>query len=195
LIFASFSTFWTALVLPLSAEPFSYSHAQIGLFGLVGLAGAFAATYAGRLADRGHGQWTTGISLALLLASWALIALLPFSISLLLVGVLLLDLAVRAVHVTSLSVIVALHPHENGRLIGGYMAFYSAGSGIGAIATTTAYAHFGWLGVSAVGRRSAHAHLCCGSPPGLGESGMEVSPLRWIRRCHSLGNLFPVIGC
>lgn len=30
LIFASFSTFWTALVL--SAAPFSYSHTSIGLF-------------------------------------------------------------------------------------------------------------------------------------------------------------------
>lgn len=34
LIFATFSTFWTALVLPLSASPFSFSHTQIGLFGL-----------------------------------------------------------------------------------------------------------------------------------------------------------------
>ena len=56
LIFAAFSTFWTALVLPLSAEPFVYSHMQIGLFGLVGMAGALAAAGAGRLADRGLGQ-------------------------------------------------------------------------------------------------------------------------------------------
>jgi predicted MFS family arabinose efflux permease len=151
LVFASFSTLWTALVLPLSTPPYSYSHARIGLFGLVGLAGAIAASYAGRFADRGHGQWTTGISLALLLASWGLIALLPLSIPLLLVGVLLLDLAVQAVHVTNLSVIVALHPEKSGRLIGGYMVFYSVGSAIGAIATTTAYARFGWFGVCLLG--------------------------------------------
>ena len=56
LIFATFSTFWTGLVLPLSAPPFSYSHTQIGLFGLVGMAGAIAARRAGELADRGYGN-------------------------------------------------------------------------------------------------------------------------------------------
>jgi predicted MFS family arabinose efflux permease len=151
LIFASFSTFWTALVLPLSAAPFSYSHTQIGLFGLVGLAGAIAATGAGRLADLGFGQRVTGFSLALLLASWGLIALLPRSIPVLLVGVVLLDLAVQAVHVTNQSIIFDRHPEARSRLVGGYMVFYSIGSAIGAIAATMAYAHAGWPGVSGLG--------------------------------------------
>ncbi|SCX21612.1 Inner membrane transport protein YnfM [Agrobacterium sp. DSM 25558] len=151
LIFAAFSTFWTALVLPLSAPPFSYSHTRIGLFGLVGLAGAIAATCAGRVADRGHGRWTTGFSLAILLSSWGLIALLPVSMMLLLVGVVLMDLAVQAVHVTNLSAIVAFNPQKSGRLIGGYMVFYSVGSAVGAIAATTIYSRFGWMGISLVG--------------------------------------------
>lgn len=151
LIFASFSTFWTALVLPLSSPPFSYSHGQIGLFGLVGVAGAVAATYAGKLSDSGYGKWTTGVSLALLLASWGLIFFLPTCMPLLLAGVLLLDLAVQAVHVTNLGVIVALHPQMSSRLIGGYMVFYSIGSAIGAIASTAVYARLGWTGVSFLG--------------------------------------------
>jgi predicted MFS family arabinose efflux permease len=151
LVFASFSTFWTALVLPLSAPPFSYSHTSIGLFGLVGLAGAIGATCAGRLADRGYGRWTTGVSLALLLTSWALIAFLPSSISLLLIGVILLDLAVQAVHVSNLSVIVSLHPQKSGRMIGGYMVFYSVGSAVGAITATAIYAWYDWPGICILG--------------------------------------------
>lgn len=151
LVFATFSTFWTALVLPLSAAPFSYSHTQIGLFGLVGLPGAIAATGAGRLADRGLGQRVTGLSLTLLLASWGLIALLPKSIPALLLGVILLDLAVQAVHVTNQSIIFDRHPEARSRLVGGYMVFYSIGSAIGAIAATMAYAHAGWPGVSGLG--------------------------------------------
>ncbi|WP_283194691.1 MFS transporter [Rhizobium sp. AN80A] len=151
LIFASFSTFWTALVLPLSAPPFSYSPTLIGLFGLVGVAGAIGATCAGRLADKGYGRWTTGASLALLLASWGMIAFLPRSISLMLVGVFLLDLAVQAVHVTNLGVVVSLHPHRSGRLIGGYMIFYSVGSAAGAIAATATYARYGWPGICVLG--------------------------------------------
>ena len=151
LVFAAFSTFWTALVLPLSTVPFSYSHTQIGLLGLVGLAGAIAATGAGKLADRGHAQWVTGFSLALLLASWGFIALLPRSIPALLIGVVLLDLAVQAVHVTNQSIIFDHHPNARSRLVGGYMVFYSIGSAIGAITSTIAYAQAGWLGVSILG--------------------------------------------
>jgi predicted MFS family arabinose efflux permease len=151
LIFASFSTFWTTLVLPLSNPPFSYSHTLIGLFGLVGLAGAIGATFAGRMADRGYGGWITGISLTILLASWAFIALLPVAMSWLLLGVFLLDFAVQAVHVINLNVVVAHNPQRSGRLIGGYMFFYSVGSAVGAIAATATYARSGWAGVSILG--------------------------------------------
>ncbi|MFC0239429.1 MFS transporter [Rhodopseudomonas telluris] len=151
LIFASFSAFWTALVLPLSAEPFGYSHTRIGLFGLVGMAGAIAATAAGKLADRGLGQWTTGISLLLLLASWALLALLPVSIVALIVGIVVLDLSVQAVHVTNQSILLGRHPEARSRLIGGYMVFYSIGSALGAIAATIAFSRAGWAGVSTLG--------------------------------------------
>jgi len=41
--FAAFNTFWTALVLPLTAPGSELSHTQVGLFGLVGIAGAIAA--------------------------------------------------------------------------------------------------------------------------------------------------------
>jgi predicted MFS family arabinose efflux permease len=139
------------LVLPLSTPPFSYSHTQIGLFGLIGMAGAIAATGAGRLADRGLGQWTTGVSLALLLASWVLIATLPASLPLFLVGIVLLDLAVQAVHVTNQSIIFGRHAEASSRLVGGYMVFYSIGSAIGAISSTMAYAQAGWGGVSVLG--------------------------------------------
>jgi predicted MFS family arabinose efflux permease len=159
LIFATLSTFWTALVLPLSTPPSSYSHSQIGLFGLVGMAGAIAATGAGRLADRGFGQRTTGLSLALLLTSWGLIAMLPDSLPLFLIGVVLLDLAVQAVHVTNQSIIFARHPTASSRLVGGYMVFYSIGSGIGAIASTMVYAQTGWSGVSMLGATFSAAAL------------------------------------
>lgn len=70
LIFAAFSVLWTSMVLPLSAPALSLSHTQIGLFGLAGVAGALAAARAGRLADRGLGNRTTGVALLLLTVSW-----------------------------------------------------------------------------------------------------------------------------
>jgi MFS family permease len=151
LIFAAFSTFWTALGLPLSAVPLSLSHTQIGLFGLVAIAGALAASGAGRLADHGFAQWTTGISLALMTFSWLPISFLSSSLIALVIGVILLDFAVQAVHVTNQSLIFAVCPEARSRLVGGYMVFYSIGSAFGSIASTTIYAVAGWHGVSVLG--------------------------------------------
>jgi predicted MFS family arabinose efflux permease len=151
LIFASFNILWAPLVLPLSAPPFSLSHTEIGLFGLAGVAGALGAGRAGRLADRGLGQCTTGLSLVLLLVAWIPIALIGWSLWALILGVIMLDLAIQAVHVTSQSMIFAVRPEARSRLVAGYMVFYSIGSAGGAIASTTVYAHAGWTGVCTLG--------------------------------------------
>jgi predicted MFS family arabinose efflux permease len=151
LIFAAFSVLWTSMVLPLSAPPLSLSHTQIGLFGLAGVAGALAAARAGRLADQGLGNRTTGVALALLTLSWLPTAFVESSLLAMVVGVVLLDFAVQAVHVTNQSLIFAARPDAQSRLVGAYMCFYSVGSGLGAIAATYTYAHFGWVAVCLLG--------------------------------------------
>ncbi|WP_083442473.1 MFS transporter [Paenibacillus sp. IHB B 3415] len=151
LIFTAFSILWTSLVLPLSAPPLSLSHSAIGAFGLAGVAGALAAARAGRLADRGLGQRTTGAALILLLLSWLPISYTQHSLPALIAGIILLDLAVQAVHVTNQSMILNLHPEARSRLTAGYMIFYSIGSATGSIASTSIYAHSGWNGVCLLG--------------------------------------------
>ncbi|MFD4492593.1 MULTISPECIES: MFS transporter [Lysinibacillus] len=151
LIFADFSILWTSLVLPLSAPPLALSHSVIGAFGLVGVTGALAAARAGKLADRGYAQRTTGIALALLLFSWLFISYLEQSLFALIVGIVLLDLAVQAVHVTNQAIILPLRTEARSRLTAGYMIFYSIGSASGSIASTQIYAHFGWEGISFLG--------------------------------------------
>lgn len=151
LIFTAFSTLWTSLVLPLSSPPASLSHTAIGAFGLAGVAGALAASKAGQLADRGLGQRTTGLALVVLLISWLPISYTEYSLPVLVVGILLLDAAVQAVHVTNQSLIFAVRPEARSRLTGGYMIFYSIGSATGAIASTHIYAYSGWRGVCLFG--------------------------------------------
>lgn len=159
MIFASFNVLWAPLALPLSAPPFALSHTQIGLFGLAGLAGALGASRAGHLADRGLAQWTTGLSLCLMLVAWLPIALMDLSLSALAVGVVALDLAIQAVHVTNQSLIFAVRPEARSRLVGGYMVFYSIGSASGAIASTSIYALAGWSGVCGLGATISVAAL------------------------------------
>jgi predicted MFS family arabinose efflux permease len=151
LTFASAMVLWTPMVLPLSAPPLSLSHSEIGLFGLAGAAGALAAARAGHLADRGLGQWVSGLSLLLMLASWLPIALTGSSLWALLLGVITLDLGLQAVHVTSQSMIYSVRPEAQSRLTAGYMLFYSIGSAGGSIASTAMYAWAGWAGVCLLG--------------------------------------------
>ncbi|WP_231637657.1 MFS transporter [Paenibacillus sp. FJAT-27812] len=151
LIFIAFSTLWTSLVLPLSAPELSLSHTVIGSFGLAGVAGALAAARAGQLADRGLGQRTTGIALVILISSWLPISLTEHSLWALVVGVIALDFAVQAVHVTNQSMILSVRPDARSRLTAGYMIFYSIGSAVGSIASTLVYAQAGWIGVCLLG--------------------------------------------
>lgn len=151
LMFAAFNIFWSALVLPLSAPPYNFSHTLIGAFGLVGAIGALAATRAGRWADQGYGQRTSAVALTLLLLAWWPLSMMDTSFAALVIGILLLDLGGQALHVTNQSLILRARPEAHGRLIGLYMLFYAVGSGLGAIGTTATYAYAGWQGVCLLG--------------------------------------------
>ena len=151
LMFASFNIFWSALVLPLSAPPFNFSHTAIGAFGLAGAVGALAAGRAGRWADRGYAQRTSAAALSILLLAWWPLSLMDRSLGILLIGIILLDLGGQALHVTNQSMIFRTRPEAHSRLVGLYMLFYAVGSGIGALGTTMTYACAGWPGVCLLG--------------------------------------------
>lgn len=151
LMFAAFTIFWSAMVLPLSAPPYRFSHTVIGLFALAGVAGALAASRAGWAADRGYAQRTSFIALLLLVLAWWPLSWLEYSIPLLLSGIVLLDLGGQALHVTNQSLILRAAPALHGRLVALYMLFYAVGSGTGATLTTATYAHSGWQGVCWLG--------------------------------------------
>ncbi|WP_394298715.1 MFS transporter [Streptomyces rimosus] len=159
LVFAAFSTLWSGMAQPLSSPPWSLSHTAIGAFGLAGAAGAVAAGVAGRWNDRGFAQRTTGVGLAVLALSWLPIALTRQSLWALAIGVVLLDFAVQAVHVTNQTLIHAVRPDAGSRIIGGYMVFYSAGSSLGALGSSLAYAAAGWPAVTALGASFSLAAL------------------------------------
>ncbi|MFD8455526.1 MFS transporter [Streptomyces antimycoticus] len=159
LVFAAFSTLWSSVVQPLSSPPWSLTHTSIGAFGLAGAAGAAAAGAAGRWNDRGLAQRTTGTALVLLTVSWLPLAFTRQSLWALALGAILLDFAVQAVHVTNQSLIYAVHPDAGSRIIGGYMVFYSAGSALGAMGSSAAYAAAGWTAVSALGAAFSGAAL------------------------------------
>ncbi len=159
LIFACFSLFWTTLAFLLSGPHYGYGTAVIGLFGLIGAAGALAANLSGKLSDRGNGHWVTWGGLVMLLLSWGLLAAAPYSLWLLIAGVLLLDVAVQGVHIGNQSVIYQLDPKARNRITSAYITCYFIGGAIGSSLGAAAYAKAGWNGVVVSGAVLAVAAL------------------------------------
>ncbi|MFV3405016.1 MFS transporter [Pseudomonas sp. NY15463] len=151
LSFSLFALFWTPLAFLLSSAPYHYSDAVIGLFGLAGAAGALAANWAGRLADRGKGALGTTIGLTALLLSWVPLGFAQQSLAALLLGVLVLDLAVQLVHVSNQNAVIALRPEARTRLNAGYITCYFIGGAFGSLLGTQLFQRYGWDGIVVAG--------------------------------------------
>jgi predicted MFS family arabinose efflux permease len=159
LAFATFNVVWTSLAFLLAGPPYHESEAVIGLFGLLGAAGALAASFSGRLADRGLERWVSGGALALTAASMALLALGSDRLWALIAGILLVDLGIQAVHIQNQQLIFGIDPAARSRLNTGYMVSYFIGGAIGSAATGLAYAAGGWSSVMILGACSSGAGL------------------------------------
>ncbi|MEQ5182908.1 MFS transporter [Providencia rettgeri] len=151
LTFANFALLWTAMAFLLASPPFNYSEGTIGLFGLVGAAGALMATQAGHLVDKGKGKLVTTLGLILLLLSWIPIGLAKYSLIAFIIGILVLDLAIQGVHVTNQSTLYRIMPEARNRLTAGYMTSYFIGGALGSLLSGYAYEHAGWMGVAISG--------------------------------------------
>ncbi|MEW1660836.1 MFS transporter [Streptomyces sp. NPDC093707] len=161
LTFAGFSVLWTALVFLLSGPAYGWQESAIGLMGLVGAAGSLAASTAGRLADRGLAHRVTGIAAFLLLGSWGLLAIggagSTWSLAALLAGVIILDLAAQAVHVSNQNLVYGVRPEARNRLNSAYMTSYFTGGAAGSALTSMVWGLAGWGGVCALGAGLAGA--------------------------------------
>ena len=150
--FAAFSAFWTSSAFLLARPPYSFSEGGIGLFALVGAAGAYAARVTGRLTDRGKDHAATGMLLAAILVGWGFMILDGGHwLATLIVGVILLDLGVQGAHVTNLAVAYRLAPQARSRITTAYMTVYFFGGVLGSAASGAVYAAYGWSSVCLVG--------------------------------------------
>jgi predicted MFS family arabinose efflux permease len=150
--FAAFSCFWTTVTFLLSGPPFHFSQAGIGLFALVGAAGAGCALAGGRqLGRRPHLRWpVTGTGIIVLLGSFGLLAAGAHGLAWLITGALVMDASSQAVHVTNQAVIYDLTDSARSRITTVYMTTYFAGGALGTATGATAYDRYGWGGACAV---------------------------------------------
>ena len=148
---AAFSVFWTTMAFVLSAAPYHYGDAAIGLFGLVGAAGAICAPFIGRLADRYGARRNVLVALLVTVVSFVVLYLFGKHMGGLIAGVILLDIGVQAGHVSNQTRIYGLLPEARSRLNMVYMICYFTAGAIGSFAGSVLWHHFGWAGVCGLG--------------------------------------------
>jgi predicted MFS family arabinose efflux permease len=147
LMFGAFSAFWTTVAFELVREH-GLSQSGIGIFALVGAAGAAAAPIAGRLADHGYGQIASGAALALAVVSMVLADAGGRSLVLLAIAAVLLDLAVQGHQVLSQQEIYGLRADARARINTVFMTTIFVGGAIASAVAGALYGAVGWTGSS-----------------------------------------------
>jgi predicted MFS family arabinose efflux permease len=149
--FGVFTLFWTALTFLLSSPPFSFSVTVIGLFGLVGLAGAITAQRAGRLHDRGHALPGIGIAWLLVLVAFVIAGLGGATVIGVVVAVLVLDIAIQGHNILVQSRMFQVDPAARSRLNTAFVANNFIWGAIGSALAGSLWAHGGWTAVTVAG--------------------------------------------
>lgn len=143
LMFGVFTAFWTAISFHLITQ-FGFGQTAIGLFALVGAAGACAAPIAGRLGDRGLGHLASGAALVLAVIAMAVAGVFADNIVALAIGGILLDFAVQSHQVLGQHEVYALDPGARSRINSVYMFTLFIGGAIASAITGALYAVGGW---------------------------------------------------
>ncbi len=151
LVFAAFSVFWVTLVFFLGASPYHYGSEVAGLFGLVGVAGALAASVVGKLADHIEARIITGIMIVVALLAFIVFWLLGQMLWGLIIGVILLDLGTQGAQISNQTRVFSLNAEGRSRLNTIYMVSYFIGGSLGSLLGAYAWSIAHWTGVCTVG--------------------------------------------
>jgi predicted MFS family arabinose efflux permease len=149
--FAAFSVLWTTIAFLLAGSPNHYGDAVIGLFGLVGAAGALCANFAGRWVDKELGLITTLVFTLCVGLSFLPLWYGRHNLAMLIIGILVLDVGVQGLQVTNQSMIYRLAPDAHSRVNSAYMVCYFAGGAIGSAVASSLYGTSHWAGVCVLG--------------------------------------------
>lgn len=148
--FALFMAFWGTYAIWLQ-QHFHYGPDIAGLFGLAGMAGAFAASIAGRAIDRGQFRRTQLLASIMMLAGFLLLFAAEKSLIFMVIGLLLLDGGAGFSHSANQNAAFSLDPSARGRINSIYMCGYFIGGASGTVIATRLYLLGGWSAVCSFG--------------------------------------------
>jgi predicted MFS family arabinose efflux permease len=157
-MFGAFSCFWSSVAFELIRRH-GLGQFGIGVFALVGAAGACAAPLAGWLGDRGHGRAGSGLAIALAAVAMLLADYGAGNLLLLALAGVLLDLAVQGHQVFSQREIYGLRSDARARVNTVFMTSVFLGGAIGSALAGVVGDAYGWRGVTPLGAALAAAAL------------------------------------
>lgn len=155
LLSVAFSAFWSTLALVLAGPEFGQGSAVAGAFGLAGAAGALIAPLAGGLADRRGPQAVIRVGALLVFVAFAVQAVAPASLWLLVSVAVVFDLGVQAALVSHQSVVYALDAASRSRLNAVLVSVMFVGMAAGAALGSVLLAQVGWRAVPVLGAVAA----------------------------------------
>jgi predicted MFS family arabinose efflux permease len=147
LVFGAFSVFWVTLSFILETPPYHYGSDVVGLFGLVGIAGALAALFVGRFADRRDARYANGVALAVILLSFVVMWLTGQRLLGLIIGAFLLDLGAQSNQAANEARIYSLNPAAWNRLNTVYILMFCLGGSLGSMLGVLGWSIARWNGV------------------------------------------------
>ncbi|MEQ9862312.1 MFS transporter [Pectobacterium cacticida] len=148
--FALFMAFWGTYAVWLQ-QKFHYGPDIAGLFGLAGMAGAFAASLAGKAIDRGQFRRTQLLASLLMLAGFLCLFAADNSLIFMVIGLLLLDSGAGLSHSANQNAAFALDSQARGRINSIYMCGYFIGGAVGILVATRLLMYWGWFAVCSFG--------------------------------------------
>nr|BDT29895.1 MFS transporter [Bacteriovorax sp. HI3] len=150
MLFGAFSAFWATLIYLMESPAFHLGARAVGLFGLLGAAGALTAPIIGRLSDKKSPRSAIMIGFILMALSFILYMTLgQNSLIALAIGVLLMDIGLQGSHVSNQSRVFSLIPEARSRLNTAYMFSYFLGGALGSWLGSISWGLYGWTGVCA----------------------------------------------
>lgn len=164
--FGSFSIFWTTLTFRLEQAPFFQGSDVAGSLGLVGIAGALAASLTGYISGKMNKNRLIAIACAIMILSWGIFGISGNTYAGLIIGIVILDMGLQGMHVTNQTIVFSSHPEAANRLNTVYMVSYFVGGSLGTLVGGKAWEYYGWNGVVSAGAifialsLSIHLLLC-----------------------------------
>ncbi|MBV6823666.1 MFS transporter [Pseudomonas sp. PD9R] len=147
LLWACFNAFWVNLAALLANGPFQLGSAWAGGFGIIGAAGALAASLGGRATDRLGSRSVIGASIGIVTLAYLLLSGAQTSLTLLVLGVIVLDIGVQSGLVSNQTRAFAVDPKAQGRINSLYMTATFFGGAVGAAISGWLMTRYGWSGI------------------------------------------------